>query len=64
MQPGEEKDFPEQSGFTVKAIAGAITGGDIRTAIIRTAEREGVSLISTGSQRKGILKCLISGNVS
>jgi len=64
MQLDEEKDFLEHSGFTVRVIIDVMRSGDIPMKILRTAEREDISLIVMGSRRKGRIKSLLFGSVS
>jgi nucleotide-binding universal stress UspA family protein len=60
----EKKAHLERRGLHTETQVKAITGGDIASSILETAEEERVSLIVMGSRGRTLLKGLLFGSVS
>jgi nucleotide-binding universal stress UspA family protein len=61
---GEKKDQFGARGFQVETRVKVVTGGDIATSILETAEEEHVSLVIMGSRGRTLVKGLLLGSVS
>ena len=61
---GEKKDQFGGRGFRIETRVRAVTGGDIATSILETAEEEKVSLVIMGSRGRTLVKGLLLGSVS
>ena len=64
IQLEQEKNFPEHLGLIVKRTIDVISGGDISTAILRTAGCENISSIIIGSRGGGLVTGRLLGSVS
>ena len=60
----EKKEQLGGRGFRIETRVKAITGGDIATSILETAEKEHVSLVIMGSRGRTLVKGLLLGSVS
>ena len=61
---GEKKEQLGGRGFSVETRVKTVTGGDIATSILETAEEERVSLVIMGSRGRTLVRGLLLGSVS